>query len=559
MRIRSARNQRAHPPARNPRPPQPARRRRNNNNDDDDDNIPLVDLAARQERQARVAILAGRAAARNNNGDASVDISDDEDGSFVPGPLPVFRLKKDKGDDDEAPLPPGLVGKRKKCADGDEKQKSRSHGDSDDDSSLDSTDDESVDIDLWLHKSSDFSNPTSELWGSYSKHSSDDGDGSDNDDDDAANKNIPISWLRSGFTLSKCGNGLAASPPSDDDWDQIYRPRRLHSSILRDVRGLFSNCKGVSTLLSIVTALIYSGASIRGGASVGCDVDRVPFDELTLEQRKREFDPRLVDALSSLIFVAVQAGSKKCEEKLAQYNKQWARRRKRDRSRNRHVSPEEEDEYTTKRLALQRRARVAHVCWWETDAANGNVTIFPEGKDPKDVKVKTSFTNTCDLRSYVKTHLRSFKEPGGCALLLETILHCHGPYMPSSPLLKCRCNESRKHLEKNSGKNHKYGGCGNVAMPEDHNCMTTELLSLLLTGTSHSTFENWSADQFGIGLLRKSKNNTAPRLLRPVKPIWICQGDLGYSTLFLDMKDFTGSINSLEAPGKVLPFSHWNC
>lgn len=89
--------------------------------------------------------------------------------------------------------------------------------------------------------------------------------------------------------------------------------------------------------------------------------------------------------------------------------------------------------------------------------------------------------------------------------------------------------------------------------------MTTELLSLLLTGTAHSTFENWSADPFGIGLLRTSKTVTAPRLLRPIKPIWLCQGDLGYSMLFLENDSIGGADLLLESPGRVLPFAHWNC
>lgn len=245
--------------------------------------------------------------------------------------------------------------------------------DSDEENEQNSEDDESVDIELLLHNSNDFSEPPSTLWGSYPRHSSEDSDGSDDADSNAAvndrRVNIPISWLRSGFMLSKCGNGLAVLAPSDDEWGLTHRRRLSNCSMLRDgplkgVRGLFPyNCKGVSAMLSIITALLYSGASIQGGSTVACDADRVPFDELPLEQRKREFEPRLVDALSSLIFIAAQAGSRQCEEKLAEYDKQWARCRRRGRA-----LPEEEDIYTTKRLALQRRARVCQVYWWETDA-----------------------------------------------------------------------------------------------------------------------------------------------------------------------------------------------
>lgn len=38
--------------------------------------------------------MARGAGANNNDNNASVDISDDDDGVFLPGPVPVFRLEK---------------------------------------------------------------------------------------------------------------------------------------------------------------------------------------------------------------------------------------------------------------------------------------------------------------------------------------------------------------------------------------------------------------------------------------------------------------------------------
>ena len=134
--------------------------------------------------------------------------------------------------------------------------------DSDEENEQNSEDDESVDIELLLHNSNDFSEPPSTLWGSYPRHSSEDSDGSDDADSNAAvndrRVNIPISWLRSGFMLSKCGNGLAVLAPSDDEWGLTHRRRLSNCSMLRDgplkgVRGLFPyNCKGVSAMLSII-------------------------------------------------------------------------------------------------------------------------------------------------------------------------------------------------------------------------------------------------------------------------------------------------------------------
>eukprot|EP00585_Thalassiosira_rotula_P013587 CAMPEP_0196132420 /NCGR_PEP_ID=MMETSP0910-20130528/2048_1 /TAXON_ID=49265 /ORGANISM="Thalassiosira rotula, Strain GSO102" /LENGTH=1317 /DNA_ID=CAMNT_0041392027 /DNA_START=9 /DNA_END=3962 /DNA_ORIENTATION=+ len=538
MRLRSARSRAApNPPVRNPP--------RNNHDDDDDsdgDSALAPDLVENRRAGRGIRRRFARPppvvrGASGGGGGNNPSVSDDDDVTFLPGPVPVFRLKKGRaGGVVESRLDEPISGLQ-------------------DDSDGEHSEDESIDVDLLLHASDAFSKPSDALWGSYPRHSADGDDSGDDNDDGRVN--IPISWLRSGFVLSKCGNGLAVSAPSDDEWDQHRRAQSHVASRdgpMKGVRGMFPyNCKGVSALLSIVTALLYSGASVQGGSTVACDADKVPFDELTLDQRKHEFDSRLVDALSSLIFVAAEAGSRRCRQKLTQYEKHFARRRKRG-----HVTPEEEDLYETKCLALQRRSRVCHVCWWETDAANGNVTIYPEGKDPKDVHFKTSFTNIRDLRAYVKTHLRSFKEPGGCALLLETIVHCHGPYLKEPDrLLNYCCHLSVKQLEK-SNKNKD----GMAMVREEHDCVTTELLSLLLTGDVHSTCENWSADALGVGLLRMDNNGIAPvgnRLRRPLKPIWICLGDFGYSTLFLEMKDFVGSINSLEDPGKAFRLAHWNC
>ena len=498
------------------------------------------------------AALAAAAAARNNNNVNEVGASEDEsDITFLPGPVPVFKLKANNDSQSRSVL---LSGQKRKNPTSGIALGSNLLGKDDDDS-----DDEHEDIDLLrsvdalLHKTEGFSEPSSELWASYPRHSE---DSDDSDDDSVQDRvNIPISWLRSGFSLSKCGNGLAMSAPSDDEWD---RTRRTASSVLREgplkgVRGLFPyNCKGVSALQSIVTALIYSGVSLQGDSTVSCDRERESFDSLSLEQRKREFDPRLVDALSSLIFVAAQAGSRRCLEILEAYKKQWTRRLQKGFV----PTPEEVDLYTKTCLELQCRARVANVCWWETDTSNGNV-ILPAGKDPKDVNFLTSKSNIMDIKSFVKTTLNSFKSAGGCALLLETILRCHGPTLSlPNRLLNCHCSEAIKHLEKNV-KNK----CSTVATSEVADCMSVELLSLLLTGEIHSDYENWSADAFGIGLLRMNKNNTATlgnRLLRPVKPIWLCMSELGYSVVFLDMKNFIGSTNSLEEPGRAFEMAHWN-
>lgn len=295
-------------------------------------------------------------------------------------------------------------------------------------------------------------------------------------------------------------------------------------------------------MLSLVTALLYSGVSLQKG-TVSVDMDRAPFEELSLEDRRMQFDVRLEDALSSLILVAAKAGAQRCKNKLAEYDKFLARRK---------MDPEEQSFYLQRRQQLEKRTHLCNVCWWDVDSAT-DTTSFPAGKDPMDVNVNNSFTNINDIKSYVRTHLRSFKEPGGCALLLETIIRCHGveytehAFEGDGELLLCNCKDSLKHV-----------GSSNVCTkPLADDCMTPKLLSLLLTGEARTSYQNWSGDIFGIGVLRI--NNDQPpnnQLLRPIKQIWLCQGDTGYSTFFLQKKKLIGRDDSLDQPGKAF---HWNC
>jgi hypothetical protein len=90
--------------------------------------------------------------------------------------------------------------------------------------------------------------------------------------------------------------------------------------------------------------------------------------------------------------------------------------------------------------------------------------------------------------------------------------------------------------------------------------MTPQLLSLLLTGEAQTSYQDWSADTFGIGLLRINNDDVpSNKLLRPLKQIWLCQGDTGYSTLFLQKKNFFGREDSLDETGKGFQLAHWNC
>jgi hypothetical protein len=88
-------------------------------------------------------------------------------------------------------------------------------------------------------------------------------------------------------------------------------------------------------------------------------------------------------------------------------------------------------------------------------------------------------------------------------------------------------------------------------------CISVELVSLLLTGRVHSTLQGWATQPLGIGLLSsmtvaldKKKTNTTTTtnnemvlvgkgLSRPKKPIWILRGPTCYSAMWLEgTRDF---------------------
>jgi hypothetical protein len=455
------------------------------------------------------------------------------------------------------------AGKRKKSDDLNINANHLHGGDHDDDDSTSVLSDaSSVDMTEFFHPTDESHAPFDFLWAKTGEESND-------ESDDEERTYIPQSWLRTGFVLSECGNGLAVAVPSDDEWEVLRRshPQVIREGPLKSIKGLFPyHCKGVSALLSIVTAMIYSGASIRCN-TVTCNADWTPFDELTLEQRKIEFPKRLIEALSALIFIAAQSTSARCSVALARMDKHHAYQKKK-----RTVSPEDEDEFTLSRLKMARRVHQCRVCSWEPDTANNDTPMFPRRRDPKHVRVHSSLTNIEDIKSYVRSHLRSFTEPGGCALFLETIARCHGTAhfkrlfesesksgKPSDganqKLVGCQCKATLQYLEKKS-KDKSLPD----SMPDEHDCIRVELLSLLLTGKVHSNYENWCADSLGIGLLRIDRETSVgPRLHRPVKPIWVCLGDFGYSTLMLDKKDFIGNVDSLDTPGKAFKLAHWDC
>lgn len=135
------------------------------------------------------------------------------------------------------------------------------------------------------------------------------------------------------------------------------------------------------------------------------------------------------------------------------------------------------------------------------------------------------------------------------------------------PLLKCVCEERIKCRGKKkippppSTKSSTSSSTDNPIFDEQE-CVPPELLSLLLCGTVHSNFSQWSAQSLGIGFLRMNQNISPivnGHLLKPIKPVWLCLGETGYSTLLLDKKELVGDEKSLDKPGKSFRLAHWNC
>ena len=121
-------------------------------------------------------------------------------------------------------------------------------------------------------------------------------------------RGIPYTWLNAGFQMSECGSGLVINSPTVEDVE-FFAWRQTQVNDKRNAVPPPHHCKSLTAITSIVTGLLYTGASIQGD-EVNFTSGKKPWSSLTVEQRKREFESRLTDALSSLIFVAAQASLK---------------------------------------------------------------------------------------------------------------------------------------------------------------------------------------------------------------------------------------------------------
>jgi hypothetical protein len=384
----------------------------------------------------------------------------------------------------------------------------------------------------------------------------------DDQEESSSGSGIPHTWLNASFSLSSCSTGLAAKPPKAEDVE-LFVWRQQQNGSDRNGRNALPpphHCKAVTALLSIVTAMLYTGASIQGD-EVNCTSAKKPFAELSEEERKRQFESRLADALSALIFVAAKA---------SQDRKKRALRKA--------LAAKGSDVIKTQ--TMQRKLRLIPTCCWEDEVASG-LPRPPGGPLYQPVQLTTSYTNIGDIRVYVLSSMRHFTARGGVALLLETILRIHGKGVlarmvhkarkeanlpdDTKSLIACTCEERQKKVQEDKPLPPSERNDTTKLMdmtPDGTECMSVELLSLILTGKMYSNLKGWSAQGLSFGILTNHPGQVGWQLARPEKPVWILQGETCYSVLLLESSKGTPAtcnISKLDRPGAVLQLTHWNC
>jgi hypothetical protein len=392
------------------------------------------------------------------------------------------------------------------------------------------------------------------------------------DDVAAAKKKVPSHWKTAGFAISDCKTGPVAPMTTQDDAAGSGDNRRQHRRPRPAVTHL---CGGLTGLLSIVTALLQSGVSVQG-KKVGCHKLRPlgkRFADISNKTKAgQDYDNRLVDIITSLLWIAASSYHTSRRERCSR--RQYRPLDKIGGGKDMNISNKDKEEGETgskspvpaeqpnkgpqieKDLMFNRQ--LCRICTWQhdpIDAAASSNSAASRANEKICEAVSTSWTNMSDLRAYVVSTLPSFIGPGGCALLLETIVRLHGVKRirhmvqragGTLPLIRCwqeagdRGQSQDQKISSGTpgggddgGKQqttcHNHDGCmarkrralvqakkssissgtgsssSSAAQQEivvgTTHCMSVELLSLLLTGSVHTNYHNWSTGGLEIGLL----------------------------------------------------------
>lgn len=370
---------------------------------------------------------------------------------------------------------------------------------------------------------------------------------------------IHMTWLNTGFYMAKCGTGLKTKEPPDDDFslEQLQQQRNSQRTGTGNENIPTFHCRGITALPSIVTAMMYTGTSVQGNV-VDCTSSRTPFVYLSENERIKEFESRLVDALTALLHIALKSSTDRKKRIL-----------------EKEIPPKNgsDDGDRRKKQMIRRKLRLCPTCHWKEDGT-GEPTV-PSGKNAGHrVLLRTSYTSVDDLRAYVLSNMRSFTGKGGCALLLETIVTIHGsgsisrmikksrrsaglPTTEGIKLVTCNCNQHRGFTAHTSAPADDSPVLD--SSPINFRCMSIELLSLLLTGTVHSTLNGWSTGALGFGILSNATDRVGTSLARPEQPVWIVCEDSCYNVIWLDRsKSDDSSVSQVDKAGNSFYLVHWN-
>jgi hypothetical protein len=380
---------------------------------------------------------------------------------------------------------------------------------------------------------------------------------------------IPKTWLNAGFQLDEEANGLTIQPPCEDDvayyaWQGQVQQNTGHRAAVAPPY----HCRAMTAITSIVTALLYSGTCVQQNQASCKGAWRKPFAELSKEDRRREFDARLADALASLLVVAANASMKRKTIALAKLKEADIGKKKKHE--------EVCDNKKLKWHKLEYKLQLCPTCTWDQEP---EIRLLEGRATDHNLHLATSYTNIDDMRSFVSAQLDHFTSSGGIALFLETLLRIHGKgavnrmisharglnHLTSNTkcLINCTCEDiywNKLEESVTTAKIRENFPNKLDTSPQCHSCLSVELLSLLLTGTVHSSLEGWSSRELGIGLLTYGSERVSKGLTRPEKPVWILRGPTCYTTIWLNSshKD-TELLNSrIDQPGSVARMIHWN-
>ena len=409
---------------------------------------------------------------------------------------------------------------------------------------------------------------------------------------------IPRTWLAAGFSLSPCGTGLALNKPCETELARLksIQPTLFPSGTTSLPPPLPPfHCGGVTQLTSLVTALLYSGACLQGKTVRCVDVDKKPFDSLTLDEKKKEFPSRLTEALTAILWIASESGRENRSNVIACVQQRYSRKRKKRKFPQEAGTPadstvlDHQEKCTNQNTdhdggveqLIANRLKLCPVCRWDSSGAQTTSTWNP--LDEEKLSTSVSFTNPNDLRAFVVSSLRNFMGVGGIALFLETLVHIHGlknikrmlselrnktkdGNIHIASLISCNCEEKlQTQWTDYVSKRTAMGSEKSIdwSSPVGHECAGPELMSLLLTGSPHDNFEDWSAEMFGIGFLSGGKTNRKgminPRLMQPCKPIWIVQGKQSYFVIWKKSSEGKNyNSKTIEDESSSFVISSWN-